>query len=133
MEVVAAEAGSSCSRMRIAIGGGEPLPADMGVALRGRHIGMTEQLLHGAQVGASVEQMRREGVPKRMRMGRCRRPSIEDSAHIARREPTAALVAKQLITSDDLSTKAKPTAQRIHRRLPEGHQTLARPFAPHPS
>jgi len=72
VEVAVAEAGSSCSRMGIAIGGGEPLPADMGVALRGRHIGMTEQLLHGAQVGASIEQMRREGVPKRMRMGRRR-------------------------------------------------------------
>lgn len=72
MEVAVAEAGSSCSRMRIAIGGGEPLPADMGVALRGRHIGMTEQLLHGAQVGASIEQMRREGMSQRVRMGRRR-------------------------------------------------------------
>jgi hypothetical protein len=110
VEVVAAEAGSSCSRMGIAIGGGEPLPTDMGVALRGRHIGMTEQLLHGAQVGAPIEQMRREGVPKRMRMGRCRRTSIEDSAHIARRETATPLVAEQLVTGDDLSTKTKPTA-----------------------
>lgn len=133
MEVAVAEAGSSCSRMRIAIGGGEPLPADMGVALRGRHIGMTEQLLHGAQVGAAIEQMRRKGVAKSVRMSWRRRTSIEDPAHITWRQPTAALVAKQLIAGDDLSTKAKPTAQRIHRRLPEGNQTLARPLAPHPS
>ena len=120
MEVAVAEvgAGSSCSRMGIAVGGGEPLPTDMGVALRGRHIGMTEQLLHGAQVGAAIEQMRREGMSQRVRMSRRRRTSIEDPAHITWREPTAALVAKQLIAGDDLSTKTKPPAQRIHRRLP---------------
>ena len=72
MEVAVAEADSSCSRMGIAVGGGESLAADMGVALRGRHIGVTEQLLHRAQIGAPVEKVRREGVSQRVRVGRRR-------------------------------------------------------------
>ena len=45
----------------------EPLLDDMGVDLRRRDVGMAEQLLHGAQIGAALEQMAGEGVTEHMR------------------------------------------------------------------
>src|SRR5829696_2832303 len=42
--------------------------ADVRVQLGGREIGVAEHLLHAAQVGASFEQMRREGVAQKVRM-----------------------------------------------------------------
>src|SRR5207302_2535704 len=41
---------------------------DVGVALRCPEIGMPEHLLDAAEVGASLEQMRRKRVPEEMRM-----------------------------------------------------------------
>src|SRR5580704_11250869 len=43
----------------------------MGVNLCGRDVTMTEHLLHGAQVGAAFEQMRREAMAQRMRAYPC--------------------------------------------------------------
>ena len=40
----------------------EPLPGDVGVDLGGGDVGMAQQHLHGAQVGAVVEQVGGEGV-----------------------------------------------------------------------
>ena len=60
----------SCSRMGLAIGGTEPLAADVSVALGGRNVGVTEQLLHRPEIGPTVEQMRRERVAQRVRVGR---------------------------------------------------------------
>lgn len=36
----------------------------MGVNHRGRHIRMTEQFLHGADIVAKLQQMRRKGMPQ---------------------------------------------------------------------
>ena len=49
--------------MGLAIGSRESLSTDVGVTLRCGHIGVTQQLLHGSQVGTTVEEMRRETVP----------------------------------------------------------------------
>ena len=49
--------------MGLAIGSRESLSTDVGVTLRGGHIGMTQQLLYSSQVGTTVEEMRRETVP----------------------------------------------------------------------
>ena len=40
----------------------ETLLDDMGIDLRGRNIGMAEQLLHRAQIGTTLEQMAGEGM-----------------------------------------------------------------------
>ena len=45
----------------------EPLARHVGVDLRGRDVGVAEQQLHGAQVGAVVEQVGGEGVAQRVR------------------------------------------------------------------
>ena len=85
MEVAEGAAGSSCSRMGIAIGGGEPLTAHMGVALGGGHVGVAEQLLDRSKISAPIEEMRRERVPEGVGMGRRRRTPIEQLARRARR------------------------------------------------
>jgi hypothetical protein len=45
----------------------QPLARDVGVDLRGRDVGVAEQQLHHAQVGAVVEQVRGEGVAQHVR------------------------------------------------------------------
>ncbi len=45
----------------------QPLARDVRVNLRGRDVRMAEQQLHDAQVGAVVQQVRRERVAQRMR------------------------------------------------------------------
>src|SRR6185437_13525711 len=45
----------------------QPLLQYMGVDLRGGNIGVAEQLLHGAQVGAVLQKMAGEGMAKHMR------------------------------------------------------------------
>ena len=54
--------GLFCPRVRGVVDGAQPLPTDMSVTLGGGEVGVTEQLLHGAEVGATVEQVGGEGV-----------------------------------------------------------------------
>jgi hypothetical protein len=133
VEVAEGAAGSSCSRMGIAIGGGEPLTAHMGVALGGGHVGVAEQLLDRSKISAPIEEMRRERVPEGVGMGRRRRTPIEDAAHIARSEPATPLIAEQFVAGDHFAAESEPATQRIDRRLAEGNESLTRPLAPHPS
>ena len=56
--------------MGVDVRGPQTFAADMGVTLRGGDVGMTEQLLHGAEVGAVVEQVRGEAVAERVRVRR---------------------------------------------------------------
>ena len=63
----------------------EPLFADMSVVLRRGQVGVTEQLLHGAQVGPTVEQVCGERVAQRVWVGRCARSSVEEATR-ARKE-----------------------------------------------
>ncbi len=44
----------------------QPLLDDMGVDLRGRDVGMAEQLLHRTQIGAALQQMAGESVTEHM-------------------------------------------------------------------
>src|SRR5688572_3728528 len=48
--------------MELAVDGLQPLPVDVGVDLRGGDLGMAEHLLHVAEVGPSLHQMRGEGM-----------------------------------------------------------------------
>ena len=45
----------------------QPLLQHMGVDLRGRDVGVAEQLLHGAQIGAPLQQMAGKRVAQDMR------------------------------------------------------------------
>jgi hypothetical protein len=45
----------------------QPFAGDVGVDLRRRNVGVAEQQLHDAQVGAVVEQVRGEGVAQHVR------------------------------------------------------------------
>ncbi len=53
--------------MRLRICAAQSFDRDVRVDLGARQGGVAEQLLHGSQVGAAVEQMGRGGVPERMR------------------------------------------------------------------
>jgi hypothetical protein len=55
--------------MRLLEHGEEALRVDGGVDLGRRQAGVAQQFLDGAEVAAIGEQMRREGVPQRMRRG----------------------------------------------------------------
>ena len=73
----------------------------MRVDLRGGQRRVAQQLLHRAQVGAGVEQMRGEGVPQRVdvQLGVLAPSSPSNSVHrqldAARREPPAALAHEE--------------------------------------
>ena len=66
----------------------------MSVDLRGLQTGVTQQLLDHTQIGAPVEQMCSESVPKGMGVGRHRRPAVEDPANVAWAQTVAPLVEK---------------------------------------
>src|SRR5258708_32569419 len=58
---------ASRARMKRAMHLAQVALREMSVNLGGRDIAVTEHLLHGAQVRAAFEQMRREAMPQRMR------------------------------------------------------------------
>ena len=60
-------------RMQVAHQALQPLLDHMGVDLRGRDVGMAEQRLHDAQIGAVVQQMAGKGMAQHMRADQPRR------------------------------------------------------------
>src|SRR5688572_21078434 len=58
---------SSCSRVILAVHVAEVLELDVRLDLRGRDVGVAEQLLHRGQIRAALQQMRRERMPQCMR------------------------------------------------------------------
>ena len=57
--------------MQVADQAFQPLLQHMGVDLRGRNIGMAEQRLHHAQIGAIVQEVAGEGMTQHMRADLC--------------------------------------------------------------
>src|SRR5215469_17308761 len=55
------------SWMELPVNGSKIVPIDVRVDLRRRQVGMPEHLLHGAEVSPTLEEMRRERVPERVR------------------------------------------------------------------
>ena len=49
----------------------QPLLDDMGVDLRGRDVGVAEELLHRAQIGAVLQKMAGKGVAEHVRRDAC--------------------------------------------------------------
>src|SRR5207302_9233314 len=75
-------------RMRREIHLAEVLLGHERVDLRGGHAGMSEELLHHPNVGASLEQVRGEGVPERVRAHPLAEPG---PANVPPEDPAAAL------------------------------------------
>ena len=53
-------------RVRAEIGLAAPPVADVGVELGRRQVGMAQEFLHRAEVGAALQQVRGEGVPEQV-------------------------------------------------------------------
>src|ERR1700687_3019447 len=62
--------GRSSPRVMLAMERLEALARDVGVDLRGRNVRMPEEELHHAQIGAVIDEVRREGVAQSMRGNR---------------------------------------------------------------
>jgi hypothetical protein len=93
-----------------------------------------EQLLHGAQVGAPVEQVGGERVAKGVRVRRSRRPTVEDAASVARCQRLAALVREHGVACAggyDLVSDREPGLDRSGSGFAEWHAPLLRALAPH--
>ena len=78
--------------MRLAIGVAQGGVGEVGVDLRRLEVGVAEQLLHDSQVGAALEQMRRERVTQGVRAGPLRRAggSTQPPTRAARRARSTA-------------------------------------------
>src|SRR5205823_10796723 len=84
----------SCTRVRACVLASEPTRLDPRVHLRRGDARMPEELLDRAEVRPALEQVGREGVPKRVGRDvpghrRLAHPTLETPAHVRRREPPA--------------------------------------------
>src|SRR5215207_5899754 len=115
----------------------ETLARQVRVDLRGREVGVTEELLHGAEVGAPLEQMGGVGVTERVWMERLpvgQRMPGDDPARVAGGEATAPGVEEHGVGRRALghqlrSTVGEVPAQRRLRRLTERDAALLRALA----
>src|SRR6266568_4794955 len=78
----------------------QALGAHMGVNLGSGQAAVAEQLLHAADVGSGVEQMRGEAVPQRVRAGARIKPGecevlFQQPADTADSQPAAAMIQEQ--------------------------------------
>ena len=69
----------------------------MSVTLGGGEVGVTQQLLDRSQVGASVEQVRGEGVTEGVGMGGRGGATVEDAAHVTGCEAVAPVVDEERV------------------------------------
>ena len=70
----------------------QSITSHVSVDLRRSHIGVSEQLLNRSEIGSAFEQMRRVGVPQRVRMqgpAVGERMAVEDPAGVTGRQPAA--------------------------------------------
>ena len=107
----------------------QSLFAHMGVVLRRREIGMAQQFLHRAQIGPTIEQMRREGVSQRMRMCRRRRPPIKKAPNIARSQSSSSAIEEDRIRGrrwcrHNSSSMTEPLFEGFDRRRAQRNNTL---------
>ena len=118
----------------------QPLLDDMGVDLRGRDVGMAEQLLHGAKIRAALQQMAGEGVAEHMRRDARRldaggeRERLQLLAEALPGQMLAARRRKQpgrraLPLASSARTAARCVGKRFAGRIVQRHQPLASAFA----
>src|ERR1041385_3964821 len=103
------------------------------VQLRGRQIGMPEHLLHGPQVGASLQQVRREGVAQEMRVDALGlEPGLggqaaQDQEHAAAGERAAVRVQEELLPVAAVEVRAaagEVAAKRVGGLPPDRDDAL---------
>src|SRR3954451_7847849 len=120
--------------MRFRVDGSKALFADVCVALGGGHVAVAEQILYHAKVCATIQQVRREAVPQRVRMGWAAAATVEAAPDIARRQPHTSFVAEQRrtrVTGQDLAANRQPSDQRLDTRRAERHAALLAALAPY--
>ena len=106
--------------------------------LCGRKVGVTEQLLHGTQVGTTVEQVGGEGVAQRVGVGRRAGAAVEDAPDIARGEAVTTPVEEHRVgrglagDESDSRPSASQPPDGLDRRLAERDAALLAALAPHP-
>src|SRR5205807_2385143 len=91
---------SSGAGVRLVVAVAQAVGGHVGVNLRGAQAAVAEQLLHAADVGPAVEQVRGEAVPQAVRAGarveaRLGQVLGQLAADAARRQPRAVLVEEQ--------------------------------------
>src|SRR5262245_34592717 len=118
----------------------QPLLDDVGVDLRGRDVGVAEELLHGAEIGAALQQMAGKGVAEDVRRdarglypgGESKRLQLlaealagEMRASARGKEPDRCALPFFLVGTD----RREVDLERALRRLVQGHEPLAPSFA----
>src|SRR5581483_955548 len=118
----------------------EALFDHVGVDLRRRDVGMTQELLHGAQVGAALEQVAGEGVAQHVRRDARRLDPRRDRQRLElltealarqmlapgrRKEPSRYALAIGFV----LAHRGEMGRERFPRRIVERNEPLPPPFA----
>src|SRR5918999_3749852 len=128
----------SSTRVRLEVHVLQALARQVRVELGRRDVRVSEHLLHGAQVAAAREQMRRERVPERVRAHAVREPgglrvAAHDLVEALPRELAAAEVDEEVRLRDALDEPWAATlqidAQGPQRRLADRHDPLLRALA----
>ena len=96
---------------------------------------MPERFLHDTQVRAPVEEVGREGVAQGVRVGRRRRPAVDDPAGVAGREAPPASVEegrpdRRGLGDERLAAVAQPPVECVGGGLAQRHRPLLRALAP---
>src|ERR1700730_9801053 len=118
---------SLCPRMRLIVDVHHVLDRELRVTLCGGQALMPEQFLDGAQVRSLFQHVRAEGMTECMRMNLGRQSlgdcdALDDAAHAARGEASAALVDEQR----GHASRRNCFLQRVLRRvIQSGEQLLA--------
>ena len=109
------------ARMRAAVGILELRQVHVRVALRGGQLHVAEQLLDGPQVGAVLQQVRRERVPQRVRADAEARAA---PGHVAR-APAAARCGRSAVSRARSGTPDRRTPREQHGARSLSHAAMA--------
>ena len=124
----------------------DPLTGHVGVQLGRGDTRMTEQLLDDPQVGTTLEQVRREGMTKRVRAHRERqaghpRGCLDDRERLLAREPCAAIAEEERPAAPRLDVRDReetrpvlrnPPSEPVEGDLADRHEALLVSLADHP-
>jgi len=117
---------------------GQMLKVQVGIDLRGPDVGVTEQLLHRAQIPTRLQQVRRERVAQHMRMDVSPDPALQGSLgeprlHRARRDPAPVATHEQctLAGTGKLLARRKPRPNRFPRMASDRHHPDLASLAEH--
>jgi hypothetical protein len=96
----------------------ETLDGDVRVDLRRREVRVPEQLLDGAEIGAAVEEVRREAVPQRVRRGAAADAGLERACRRCGRA-SASSGGRRAVQEEGLARARPPRALGIGEVCPD--------------